>query len=185
MTNTFPAAVGLGDVDALVKVYIANRPAPYQHLSVCYALDCGDIAALGQACGNGWRKVFNVYAKLVFALQAQKLNLAAGMPSWQHYRDNHLLQAGSSTALLFSPPVLDEQQQAIQIISGRTYANTLNKQQSLGLFWLTPEFAINPRYRLFVCPYFDYRQLSNDKIAFLQSLLAEYAVATLGDNIYD
>nr|WP_232849845.1 hypothetical protein [Bowmanella yangjiangensis] len=180
-----PVTVGLGDTNALIKVYIANRPMPYQHLSVCQPIVIGDIAELGRACGNGWRKVFNVYAKLVFALQAQDIKLASGTPNWQHYRDNHLLQAGSATALLFSPPVLDEQQQAIQIISGRTYANALNKQQSLGLFWLTPEFAVNPRYRLFVCPYFDYRQLSNDKIGYLQSLLGEYLAQPCGDTKHD
>ncbi|WP_102796748.1 DUF6942 family protein [Bowmanella denitrificans] len=171
--------VGLGDSNAQFKVYIANRPKLPQYLSLSSQLTLkqNDIATIGQACGNGWRKVFNVYAKLMFALQAQGVHLAHGFSSWQQYRDQRMLQSQSSTALMFSPPVLDEQQPAIQVICGRTYAQQLDAEYGLRLFWLNAEFAVSPMYRLFVCPYFDYRQLSNLKIAYLQTLIGEYGAS--------
>ena len=61
---------GLGDRHAHFNVFMGNRPdyefAPCK--DQFRALKVGDVYAIGQACGNGWRKVFNVYAKLVYAL---------------------------------------------------------------------------------------------------------------------
>jgi hypothetical protein len=39
------------------------------------------------------------------------------------------------------------------------------------LHWLNEEFAIDPLNKVLVTPYFDYRQLSNEKIEFSVQLL--------------
>ena len=171
--------VGLGDAKALLNVYIANIPtfdfgAKGQSM---HPLKEGDIYACGQACGNGWRKVFNVYPKLVYAAALPTLG-AGTCNSWQEYRDKKLLQVGSSTSLHFRQPaqisaIQNQQTQldssSIHIIVGRTYAKTLNLGDQL--VWLDEEFAINKEQGIIVCPYFDYRQLSNIKIVRLVGLI--------------
>ena len=67
-------AIGLGVQEAALQVYIANRPPlpEYEMLSKLQPMQPGDIARIAAETGNHWRKIFNVYAKLVFALkQAQ------------------------------------------------------------------------------------------------------------------
>lgn len=175
---------GLGDNNALLKVYIANRPAyTFNGLteaakpssSKIIALHNNDIYACGQACGNGWRKVFNVYAKLVFAHGSTVLLSAKNsdqFASWQHYRDSLLLQKNSKTALLFSPPNFElTNNTKLHLIMGKTYAKSLGIPNSLQ--WLNEDFAIDKTNRIIVCPYFDYRQLSNAKILFLVDLMNE------------
>jgi hypothetical protein len=95
---------GLGDPYAQFKVYIANRPnfAEYATLDWVNPLFSGNIYTIGQACGNGWRKVFNVYAKLIFALNVENTVSLQNSQNWQSYRDHALLQNGSNTSLLFS-----------------------------------------------------------------------------------
>ncbi|QDP02107.1 DUF6942 family protein [Thalassotalea sp. PS06] len=174
---------GLGQAGAQFQVYIANKP-DYQELPELdhtQALHDGDIAAIGLACGNGWRKVFNVYAKLVYALAGINntvncfANVTSDYSSWQAYRDQQLLQAKSQTSLLFSKPVFSKPDfeqfpdSSIRIVMGRTYAKTLAIPN---LVWLNEEFAISERQNLIVCPYFDYRQLSNIKIIYLCELIS-------------
>ena len=177
--------IGFGTDDYQIAVYIANRPpvSEYQQLAQLTALTTGEIAHIGQHCGNGWRKVFNVYAKLLYALDKQQYHFASLAPTWQQYRDGFLLQAYSKTALLFSAPVLppikstknDANPNVVHIIMGRTYAKSLLSSGALDieLIWLNNAFAINRTQRVIVCPYFDYRQLSNVKIEFLAKLIKE------------
>lgn len=170
MTQNSTKIAGLGDEDALLKVYIANRPAFDFHGSVdgfC-AVKKGDIYACGQACGNGWRKVFNVYAKLVYAA-ALPIFGSTEYACWQDYRDKKLLQSGARTSLMFAAPTLKAQTFDIHVVMGRTYAKTLSFANDLQ--WLDDEFAINQKLRVIVCPYFDYRQLSNIKIVRLVELI--------------
>lgn len=166
--NRFVPA-GLGAPDATLRVYLGNRPAyTFEGASDgIYPLRDGEIYQIGQACGNGWRKVFNVYAKLVFGLHEQAI-WPVTQSSWQAYRDKCLLQSDSGTALVFASPDFS-QSDALHILMGRTYANAL--EIPFALHWLTPEFAINTQHRTIVCPYFDYRQLSNIKIDFLVELI--------------
>ena len=169
----------MGDPHASFRVYIANQPdfPPLQPFASLTALSPNDIYALGQHCGNGWRKVFNVYAKLLYALADPRYVDKQLYSSWQAYRDNRLLQAQSGTALLFSPVLPDEfcMPGTVHLILGRTYAKTLYPPQQW--LWLDHDFAlINTGHRadnnrVMVCPYFDYRQLSNSKIIRLVSLL--------------
>lgn len=161
---------GVGDKHAKIRVFMDNRP-PLDWLQpkpVLLPLISGDIASIGKTCGNGWRKVFNVYAKLLFAVDRKKLAFRQQHPSWQVYRDDELLQASSHTILLFSKPAFHETE-SLTIVMGRTYAKSLPLPQTLR--WLNNEFAIDESTKTIVCPYFDYRQLSNVKIAYLVTLI--------------
>jgi len=169
--------LGFGCQQFNLAVYIANRPnmLEYQDLSQLTPLARGEIFAIGQACGNGWRKVFNVYAKLLYALEPADFSFSKSAPSWQHYRDGYLLQQASHTALLFTPPNLEKSVATLHIICGRTYAKHLLSTGKLSaqFEWLDDEFAIDKKNNIIVCPYFDYRQLSNVKIERLAVLLSE------------
>ena len=189
---------GLGEIDSSpsqlnIQVYIANRPpmAPYDEQKDCVPMIKGEILAIGQHTGNHWRKVFNVYAKLMFACIQLMEKKVSALPSlqqylngfdaftrWQDYRDACLLQSGSATALLFSPPCFDakpsgQTQQTIHIIMGKGYA------QQCGFEYEPPfllehqhgDFAVYQQKRLILCPYFDYRQLSNEKITVLVDII--------------
>lgn len=172
MTNS--AEMGFGDSMAAIRVYIANRPAmaEYAYLPTVQPLQRGEIALINSACGNGWRKVFNVYAKLLHALDAKQFAFSRQAASWQQFRDQYLLQANSDTALLFSSPEIQPAATRVHIIAGRTYAKTLlDAGLAAQLTWLNNEFAIDKYNRLLVCPYFDYRQLNNEKLLFLAQLI--------------
>ena len=163
----------MGDSEAQFLVYIDKHP-PFPTWLLdkkVQALSSGDIHVIGQACGNGWRKVFNLYAKLVFALKDTRLPVAPPHKTWQQYREQTLLQAGSNTGLMFSAPsLLPEPNSAkLHIVMGRGYAKSLSLP--VGLTWLDHEFAVAPAQGLIVCPYFDYRQLSNIKLIRLVQLL--------------
>lgn len=171
-----PTRIGFGDAGAQFKVYIANRPpmAEYADLQQVQPLQCGEIELINRACGNGWRKVFNVYAKLLFALDATQFPFSRQAASWQQFRDQCLLQAASNTALCFGPPELAPDTTTIHLIAGRTHAkHLLDQGLAAQLNWLNNEFAIGHYHRLIVCPYFDYRQLNNEKLAFAAQLIKE------------
>jgi hypothetical protein len=166
---------GFGDPDGHFLVYIDKRPN-FSGLTLAkqvQALSSGEIYAIGQACGNGWRKVFNLYAKLIFALADAQFPVARHSKTWQQYREQSLLQSGSNTALLFSIPSSMQEQSLgkVHIVMGRSYAKSLTLP--LSLIWLDNEFAIDRAARLIVCPYFDYRQLSNIKLMRLVTLIRE------------
>lgn len=146
---------------------MGNRPDYEFGKAGVVALAPEDIFRIGQHCGNGWRKVFNVYAKLVFTLPPS-FGFKQHFSNWQQYRDNSLLQEGSNTTLLFTPPDLNHPD-CLHIVMGRTYAKSLVMGDDLK--WINPEFAVDTSSRLIVCPYFDYRQLSNAKILFLSDLI--------------
>jgi hypothetical protein len=166
---------GLGEPNAQFNVYIANRPnfSEYPNLDYVKPLSTGEIHAIGQTCGNGWRKVFNVYAKLIFALNTENIVSIQGTQSWQSFRDHALLQGSSNTSLLFSPPHIAEAKDSniVRIIMGKTYAKSLHLPHSLD--WLDHEFAVDIKSKLLICPYFDYRQLSNIKIIRLVELIKQ------------
>ena len=159
------AAAGLGDSAAHFQVYIANRPplAQYQTLQTMHPLQAGEIAHIAAETGNHWRKIFNVYAKLAFALKPQ------GFSRWQDLRDQQLLQQGSGYALLFSPPDSQAESAHVRLLLGKGYAAELGLAS--GLNWLDDSFAVHQQSGVLVCPYFDYRQLSDEKIRRLAGLL--------------
>lgn len=162
-TNT---PIGLGSSRATVCFYIANRPPidDYPQLDVLRPLASGELAHIVEHTSNHWRKVFNVYAKVLFDWYGPH---TAG--SWQEYRDQQLFQQQAQEALLFSTPPIGTGQQ-LHIIAGKTYAQRLDLPP---LTWLDAHFAIHKAQRLIVAPYPDYRQLSNARIAQLIQLMNE------------
>lgn len=161
--------IGLGDDKAAFQVFIANRPplAEYQQLGTLQPLQRGDIARIASDTGNHWRKIFNVYAKLIFARQQAGMGgdnnrKPPEFSRWQDLRDQQLLQAGSGQALLFSPPPLSPDGTKVRLLLAKGYAQTLGL--STGLIWLDNDFAHHPSSGIVVCPYFDYRELSDIKI---------------------
>ena len=162
--------VGLGASKARLAIYIANRPlnAPYPSLNALQPLVTGELQNIVANNSNHWRKAFNVFAKILWQLKWPELT-ANTASCWQDYRDNHLLQAHSREALLFSPP--DIHAPHIKIITGKTYAAALALPP---LTWLDAHFAVNTQHQLIVCPYLDYRQLSNARIATLGLLVSEH-----------
>lgn len=178
-----PQQLGFGCIDARLRIYVANPPplAEFAAFAQVTALVSGQIQHIGNQCGNGWRKVFNVYAKLALALPAPWQPNIQDCASWQLWRDRVLLQAGSNTSLLFSPPSLlpppaaSAQAPTLHLIAGRQHARALlaSGDLTVPLQWLDDEFAINTTHRLIVCPYLDYRQLSDAKIARLAALTSQ------------
>jgi len=173
--------VALGDPLFTFAVYIGNQPdmSEYQYLERAIALNKGDISTIGKVCGNGWRKVFNVYAKLLYALDQDTFSFSTWAPTWQDFRDQFLLQAGSRTALIFSAPqlndmVIKKECDVVHLICGKTYAKQLIQIGKLNcpLTWIDQAFAINLQYKVVICPYFDYRQLSDHNIKRLASMLS-------------
>lgn len=175
--------IGLGDdQSSYINVYIENRPPldEYQHLQAMTPMIDGEIAYIAQATGNHWRKIFNVFAKFIFALN-EKSKIQLPQTTWQEYRDQALLQKGSSLRLLFSEPKVGELAEAadlndtssVHIIMGKQYATKLgfHEDDNEGMVRLDKDFAIWPEKHLIVCPYFDYRQLSNIKIERLIELI--------------
>lgn len=161
--------IGLGSLESRINFYIANRPPidDYPLMEENRGLAIGELEHIVKHTSNHWRKVFNVYAKLLF--DWYKLQGRTDLPaSWQAYRDLELFQQHSREALLFSPPQLDSDKTVIHIIAGKTYAAYLNLPP---LIWLDSYFAINKEYRLVVAPYPDYRQLSNERIAQLVKIM--------------
>jgi len=174
--------IGLGDSNGesaqagrapFFKVYIANRPPldEYQNLEYVKPLLNEEIAYIAKSTGNHWRKIFNVYAKFIFSFQQSKK--IAKLNTWQNYRDQCLLQEASHLQLLFTPPKLtgsleqeDAPKNTCHIIMGKQYAIELgfHENDHQGMIRLDNDFVIWPEKNMIVCPYFDYRQLSNIKI---------------------
>ncbi len=150
--------IGFGENEAVIAVFIGNRPPlfEYQHLQSLRPLRAGELAHLVECGGNHWRKILNCYAKLGFSLDRE------GFECWQDYRDMQLLQVGSRLQLRFDR---DLNTTGINIICGRSHAESFDLPQDL--CWSDAGFASDEQSRLIVSPYFDYRQLSNLKLAYL------------------
>ncbi|MEJ6472734.1 DUF6942 family protein [Pseudoalteromonas piscicida] len=167
---------GLGAKTGRVAFYIEHPPKlePYQNLTQVTPLAPGEIDHINQHCGNGWRKIFNVFAKFLFTAKLTDHDIT-NYPTWQAYRDNQLLQHSSQEALLFSAPDFSIKTYDWHIISGRTYAKSLLRDQIFtnNLMWLDDEFAVDYHLHLIISPFLDYRQLSNIKINKLVNIITQ------------
>lgn len=159
---------GLGDPQATLRIYLNNRPAAghFSSPETILPLAVGDIAFIVAETGNHWRKIFNVFAKLMWELTPQ---LAEDYASWQAYRDQALLQKNSQVALCFGPPG-EERASGQRIFMGKQFATDSGFFSTPGAQWLDNSFAINDAGDI-VSPYFDYRQLSDEKIRRLTGIL--------------
>lgn len=137
----------------------------------------GDIYRVGQETGNHWRKIFNVYAKLLFELGGPRVS---EFSRWQSYRDERMLQTDSGIALIFSgfeslkklapnPLTSKNRQGEVTLIMGKQFAEDIGFWEYEGR-WVDQSFAVNSKGWI-LCPYFDYRQLSNARIGRLVSLI--------------
>lgn len=162
-------AIGFGNSDAKLVFYIRNRPplSRYEKQAKVKPLAAGEISHICLETGNHWRKIFNVYAKLLFEMAPTQFS------SWQHLRDSALLQAQSDHCLLFSTPNFSESTlcKKLHVILGKGYAEQLGLCNDCT--WLSNDFAINVNLGVIICPYFDYRQLSNVKIIQLSGLIRQ------------
>ena len=162
LTGTHISEIGFGATRSQIKFYIANRPQfdAYPQFNELCGLAAGELNHIAKNTSNHWRKVFNVYAKLLFDWYSQAGR--EGLPkTWQMFRDTELFQSHSQTALLFGEPHINEDD-SLHLIAGKTYAARLNLPP---LTWIDNYFAVNKARRLVVTPYPDYRQLSDEKIA--------------------
>ena len=167
---------GLGVATGKVAFYIEHPPSiePYNNLMQVSALANREIEHINAHCGNGWRKIFNVFAKFLFAARLPDHDIT-NYSTWQSYRDSALLQASSQEALLFSTPDFSAKTYDWHIIAGRTYAKSLLRDQIFtnNLIWLDDEFAVDYNLRLIISPFLDYRQLSNIKINKLVEIIRQ------------
>lgn len=168
---------GYGTPHSLINFYIGNQPSfdGFVAPSTFRGMQAGEIAHIVANTSNHWRKAFNVYAKFMweFICQAQPALLQAcnqaGISTWQEYRDKKLFSDNSYESLLFSP--LDRSSTApssVSILAGKTYGLT---QVSQDLIEVNAQFWIHPYNRIIIAPYPDYRQLTNERITFLCSLV--------------
>ncbi|WP_428240460.1 DUF6942 family protein [Gynuella sp.] len=158
--------VGFGSESFSVAIYIANRPgfAQYPELAKLKPLEPGEIEYIVTNTSNHWRKVFNVYAKFLSLLRSRK---NSAVQDWRNYRDNHLLQSHSTEALLFSAPEFDRPG-VVHIVAGKTHAAAMGLES---VVWLDNSFAVDVKKALIICPYLDYRQLSDNRIERLIELV--------------
>ncbi len=166
--------IGIGASNYDIAIYIANRPDidDFPTLTTLRPLALGELQYIGQQTSNHWRKVFNVSAKLLFEVRHGSESPENGdgysPPSWQQLRDQSLFQEQGKEALLFSSPRLTRDDNIVHIVAGKTYAKALALKD---LTWIDDQFAINENARLVVCPYLDYRQLSNIRIEKLARII--------------
>lgn len=175
---------GLGNPNAKIHIYCQNTPPiePYLSQITIRGVESDEIGRIGQLTGNHWRKIFNVLAKFAFQ---RDTDLSKQFKTWQTFRDTALLSVSGDYALWFGLQNLETSQHHVSIVMGKQYGETLGLAEKC--FWLSPSFAINEELRVIICPYFDYRQLSNIKIEQLCNLVTQMmpkAKTTLKTNTY-
>lgn len=162
------APSGLGAEAPRLRIFIANKPPiePYASATACTPVVEGELAHLVSQCSNHWRKVFNVLAKLQFALAQRQAGWSQDKHSrWQSLRDSELLQKPGQLQLWFG--AVHAPGDAIDLVCGKQFAGA----QALPLQWLCAHFARSPDRRLLVSPYPDYRQLTNERIERLADMI--------------
>lgn len=158
--------VGIGSESFRLGLFIANRPpvVRYQQLEEMQPFVPGELSCLVNETGNHWRKIFNISAKLGFALYGKDC------PDWQSYREKRLFQQDCPMSLVFSPIYRPSEEQLF-ILLGKTYRQSLFVD--LDFTEISEAVFLHPQWRLLQVPYFDYRQLSNQKIADLLGLIQQ------------
>ncbi|NVJ61702.1 MAG: hypothetical protein HWE27_15010 [Gammaproteobacteria bacterium] len=184
----------VGIESASLVLFVPHRPTAFNFHSdrKTQALDQKAMSHFLLHCDNHWKKIINCFAKISYDLYGQSFE------SWQSYRDTRLLTKNSQEQILF--PDIDghfpeRRRQNTSIASEFFYSDhdepigTSNKKVELisGLvtarklsidldswdrtaeFFFRSDDSGNPYH--IVTPYFDYRQLSNQKINRLLNLL--------------
>ncbi len=125
------------------------------------------------AGGNNWRKIFNLYAKLAY-----QLTLASNrVSSWQDYRESLLLKDDGLFQLVcigdgsLKAQLATYSSDTLVLLTGKKCADAVGVLEKA--IWLDTEFAQIEQRNWLVCPYFDYRQLSNTKLDVLVELIQQ------------
>lgn len=158
---------GLGDASPLLVVCAPHWPPTLQpsQRKQLSPLSGDDLNQLVLAGGNHWRKIFNLYAKLLHGLTPLE-------PDWQSCRDQRLLQSGSACALVFEQGWRPEPGQ-LCLVMGQTYGRSLGWLTSDQVLHAEHPFVQHPEQAVIVTPYFDYRQLSNARLTALVQQIAD------------
>ncbi len=158
---------GFGDNSPLLVVFAPHSPPGIQsdRSGDILPLTAKDLHQLVQAGGNHWRKIFNLYAKLLHGLTPLE-------PDWQSCREHRLLRSGSACALVFEQGWRPEPGQ-LCVVMGQTYGRSLGWLENDQVLPAEHPFVQHPEQAVIVTPYFDYRQLSNARLASLIQHIAD------------
>lgn len=160
--------IGIGDGNAWMRVHCPHRPplAAYEQRENLMPAASGELDSLVTTTGNHWRKIINLYAKLMHELNPR-------CDRWQTYRDRCLLRPGSGTALVFSAP--DPSEHTLTLVMGQAYALHcgFTEAELPDLVSWQADFRYSPSGNVILTPYFDYRQLSNAKLESLVELVLQ------------
>ncbi|CAA0091856.1 Uncharacterised protein [BD1-7 clade bacterium] len=161
-SGVFPPG-GFGNHSATVRVYLPNPPPvnPFNYPEKIRPLSVADQHVIVTESGNHWRKIFVILAKLGLKFRDEG-------DDWRAYRASRLLSADGEMAVLFSPP--NENFGGVHIVAGKACAELLGVADNV--VWLDRYFAVDKVARLIVCPYLDYRQLSDARLDRLLELVA-------------
>ena len=159
----------LGEAHAALTVCVEHQPrwpepAFASGRSTLYP---GELAKLVDANSNHWRKIFNVYAKLLYALRPDAAT------DWRALREQQLFQPGQQHGLRMGSTLAEEvnQRAGLSLIAGKQYANALgllNQATSLA-----PGIFLHDDRACLITPYFDYRALSDANITRLAQIITE------------
>lgn len=125
-----------------IILYIPNKPdlENFKNRRGLKNLKKSDVNFIISECGNHWRKIFTIFAKICF-------NFNPITKSWKEYRDTILLTNKCIGSISFSKSVVQNSGDFI-LLSGKES-------------WKIDSSNNNNTFKL---PYFDYRQFSNEKI---------------------
>ncbi|NVK24763.1 MAG: hypothetical protein HWE10_07530 [Gammaproteobacteria bacterium] len=159
--------IGIGNSQPKWILHIANRPEVegFQH-DIFRTLNTAEAADIIKQTSNHWRKVFSIMAKISFALFDTQCS------TWQEYRDNKLLTDEGFEAVSFeSFHQSAATKETFSIICGFTYAESQLDMASLISHQKFEKIKMSSRHPLMVTPYFDWRQLNNELLEVVISIL--------------
>ncbi|BCE00968.1 DUF6942 family protein [Marinicellulosiphila megalodicopiae] len=170
MTPLKTPHTGFGATDGTFTVYCANTPSttaldPHKITPICYQ----DIEQINSDNGNGWRKIFNVYAKILFEINSMTFK------DWQSLRNEYLLQTHCAHSLILNPIDITKTQN-VQLIMGKGFALSFFDEPDIQ--WITPKIAhvkLADYPNTFITPYFDYRQFNNADITEFANIIKNIA----------
>ena len=148
--------IGIGVEQPKLVLYIQNRP-PLEYftdLNSYRSANKNEICDIIDQCGNHWRKIFSIFAKLAFATTHHECN------SWQEYRDNILLTQNGHEAIIFQNKLQVFPCEAHHLICGKTFFDEFNFDEN-EFHNLDENEKVKHREKILQTPYFDYRQFNN------------------------
>lgn len=148
--------VGFGSKQADLVVYLPNRPQidEFINLDSFRALRSGEVQEIISQCGNHWRKIFSIYAKIAFAIDPKDYS------TWQQYRDTVLLTDHGAEAVIFGCEIVPFSEKTFHFIAGRAHFDAFSLKRE-EFKEIGNDGKIFVKNRIFQIPYFDYRQFPN------------------------